>query len=92
MPIENRKVTCDICGTPEWEERFGVGWPNWIIIKGIGAVAPEKDESIANKHLEMYICKKHKNQISNYLNRMQIEHAEWHSADPHVRFEHEERP
>ena len=76
MPLENRKATCDICHVIQAEERIGTGWPNWIIIQGIGAVAPEKDEPIDNKHLEMYICPKHKNQISNYLNRMQIEHEE----------------
>lgn len=71
MPLENRKATCDCCGYTEEEERFGVGWPNWVIINGIGAVAPEEGEPLANKHFEMYICPKHKEQLSQFLDDMQ---------------------
>ena len=71
MPLENRKATCDICHHSEREERFGTGWPNWVIVQGIGAVAPKPDEPIDNKHTEMYICPTHKQDLAGVLNRMQ---------------------
>lgn len=71
MAIENRRATCDICGHSEEEKRFGVGWPGWVIVQGIGAVAPEEDEPISNKHMETYLCPAHREEHTDFITLMQ---------------------
>jgi len=73
MAIENRKATCDICGFSEEEERFGSGWPGWVIVQGIGAEAPVEGEPLSNKNMETYICPAHRLQLSMFINDMQEE-------------------
>lgn len=76
MPIENRKVKCDVCDKVQWEEGFNNGWPGWSQISGIGAKAPEKGAPVKTENLECWLCPTCKGQVSNFINRIQIEAKE----------------
>ena len=71
MSLQSRVAICDICGESLEEKSFGVGFPGWTIVQGIGARAPEPDESISNVHLEMYICTEHKPELITVLDELQ---------------------
>ncbi len=71
MALENRKVTCDICNASQTEKAYGDGWQDWTIIKGIGAEAPDSSKPVEMKHMEMYICSKHKESLAQFLTDMQ---------------------
>ena len=71
MPLQNRSVTCDICGYEEREKAFGAGFAGWCIVNGIGAREPGEGESIQNEHLEMYICPDCRTDVSILINELQ---------------------
>lgn len=71
MSLQNRIATCDVCGCSCEEIRFGVGFPGWAVINGIGACAPEPGQPQEQKHTQLYLCPDHKEVVSGFIDQLQ---------------------
>lgn len=68
MPIL-RTAKCDICKTEQTETDYGMGWPGWVQISGIG----NHVEGQQHKHSDSnaMLCQTHGMMVAELLNDME---------------------